>query len=114
GVVGGTRRSVTACLIDLRKTVIGPAVCWCTLEGAHEWLPRVGQAPRLQQHGSERLAHGIVPVGRLHVGQLILSRRGLLELFECSREIPLRLCNPALDHGLRKSHDFLPWNTRGL
>src|SRR5215831_3897529 len=110
----GRGSGIATRLIDLEEPIIGPAIRGGALERALELILRLGKPAGLQQRGSERLAHRIVPVGWFRVWQGILDSRGFFETSNRDREIPLRLSNATFDHSARKAHHLLARNPRCL
>src|SRR5262249_50969264 len=110
----GRSRGIATRLIDLEEPIVGPTVRGGALERALELILRFGKPACLQQRGSERLAHRIVPVGWFRVWQGILDSRGFFETSNRDREIPLRLSDATFDHSARKAHHLLARNPRCL
>src|SRR5262245_20517139 len=75
----GRGLGIAARLVELSKSVESPAIVGRVLECALEFLERIVVAAGLQQGGSKRLAHGIVPVRRLGVAQAVLDGGGFTE-----------------------------------
>src|SRR5215471_21121280 len=71
----GRGSGIATRLIDLEEPIVGPAIRGGALERALELILRLGKPAGLQQRGSERLAHRIVPVGWFRVWQGILESR---------------------------------------